>query len=359
MGKFKKKQIATLLYGNNEHYLDHLAPLSHFLNVPLVLNEKNIFELSKKYYPEVNSIYLDNLNIHSYIVNNYDYIITCITKDLFDNDFKIAQDISNKDTQIIWVPHGASDKGQKCFFFESLKNAFFALIYGEKMREVLKEKKVFKTIRNIVEIGNYRLEYFKKFYSFYQNIVQEEILKKFQNNNLTILYVPTWQDFEKSSSFNKYFKMLLKNLPKNFNLIIKLHPNLLKQYEIDILIQKEKNENKNILFLDNFPIIYPLLNIIDIYLGDFSSIGYDFLYFDKPMFFLKSENNNFSNLFECGHLITKNIYKTIEQNLDHKSYSSQKDSLYKYTFSKTNLISFKQEFNKKIDSSKFTKQSKN
>src|SRR5438105_1920604 len=50
-------------------------------------------------------------------------------------------------------------------------------------------------------------------------------------------------------------------------------------------VMPEKTSKHNLLFITDFPLIYPLLAKTDIYLGDVSSIGYDFLFFQKPMFF--------------------------------------------------------------------------
>jgi teichoic acid glycerol-phosphate primase len=337
--KYMKKKIASLIYGNKLHYLDHLAPLSHFLNIPLIINQKNIFDLCKKYYPDVNCLYVDDLMINFHVVKNYDYIISCITKELFDNDFRLQQDLLKKEIEIIWTPHGASDKGNASYFFENLNNAKNIFVYGQKMLDTLKEKKVLKTINRFYEIGNYRLKYFEKYKSFYKKIIQKDFKNNLKKNNLNVLYAPTWDDAEKSSSFWLNYENLIKKLPRNFNLIIKLHPNLITQNEIKIFLLKEKNKKNNILFLDDFPIIYPLIDFVDVYLGDFSSIGYDFLSFRKPMFFLKSENKNLSSkLFECGKLIEDdNIYETIKKNLKN-DFKPKQMSLYKYTFSETSNL---------------------
>ncbi len=43
-------------------------------------------------------------------------------------------------------------------------------------------------------------------------------------------------------------------------------------------------KHKNVVLIEDFPLVYPLLAATDIYLGDVSSIGYDFLMFNRPMF---------------------------------------------------------------------------
>lgn len=344
-----KKKAATLIYGNSPNYIDHLSPLSHLLNIPIITNEENIYNLIKKYYPEVQALLIDNKTFNFYVVKNFDNIIACTPKNIFDIEFRFQQDVLNKEIKIIWCPHGNSDKGKTIIFFEGLKSEKNVLVYGKKMIDILKEKKVFSSIENVFQIGNYRYDYFKKFKKIFNKIIENQLAKNLPNNNLNILYAPTWEDKENSTSFWKYIDILLSTLPSKFNLIVKIHPNLIKKNEIEIEIMKLKHQQKNIYFLDDFPLIYPLLDFVDVFLGDFSSIGYDFLKFNKPMFFLKPENRKLSsNLFDLGTLINNNkIFETIEKTLSNKSNSNiskplflkenhltKSKKLYDYTFEK-------------------------
>ena len=111
-------------------------------------------------------------------------------------------------------------------------------------------------------------------------------------------------------------------------------------------IMKLKHSQKNILFLEDFPLIYPLLDFIDIYIGDFSSIGYDFLTFDKAMYLLKPQNKKlFSELFDIATVIDYNqIFEKIEkskildQTLNSKILIKKRKKLYDYTFQKNTDI---------------------
>ena len=79
----------------------------------------------------------------------------------------------------------------------------------------------------------------------------------------------------------------------------------------------EKYEmNDRVSFILDFPPIFPLLAISDIYIGDFSSIGYDFLGFNKPMFFLNQPKRDPKTdpglyLYQCGIEIRPDEYPTI------------------------------------------------
>ncbi|NGX36452.1 MAG: hypothetical protein K1000chlam1_01298 [Candidatus Anoxychlamydiales bacterium] len=340
-----EKKVAALIYGENIHFLDHLAPLCYFFDIPLITNSEKIFELTKKFYPKVKIQHIEGANINFYIVENFDNIVTCITKEHFDSEFRLQQDVLNKEVNIVWCPHGNSDKGRTVFFMEALKDASNVLVYGDKMIDFLKEKKIFKTIKNHLKIGNYRFRYFQEFSSFFKNIIKNDILKKLPKGNTNILYAPTWQDAEKSSSFFKVAKNLFKQLPSKYNLIVKLHPNLIDQNKNEIEKLKERYKKNNILFLDDFPPIYPILDFVDVYLGDFSSIGYDFLTFDKPLLFFKPQNEKLiSNLFDCSKLIKdeNKIFETIEKSLQKNTVLQlARQKLYKYTFEDNENINFK------------------
>ncbi len=159
-----------------------------------------------------------------------------------------------------------------------------------------------------------------------------------------MLYAPTWQDYEKSSSFMDAIEPLIETLPTNHNLIVKLHPNLLLQEELkmDRILQKYE-DLKNVLFLTEFPAIYPLLNLSDVYIGDMSSIGYDFLEFNRPMFFLNQHSRNPQvdhglYLFRCGMEIHPDQYSDIHGVIDRyfqfelRDFSSIRNEVKTYAF---------------------------
>ncbi len=137
---------------------------------------------------------------------------------------------------------------------------------------------------------------------------------------------------------------LAENIPSDVNLIVKLHPNLLEQQ--DIMVEEiidRYSSHKHILFLTDFPPIYPLLNLADVYLGDMSSIGYDFLALDRPLFFLNQNARDPLTdpglyLFRCGIEIKKEnyplIYKTIDDffHFELRPFSPIRKDVYAYAF---------------------------
>jgi hypothetical protein len=343
MMKYSLPKAACLLYGHEVHHLDHLAVLSILLRVPLIVTEENVEALARLCYPGIHVILSDYAHVALDTVKTYEVIFTCLPRDLFDDIFFLSEQLQQKTLHTIWCPHGNSDKGKNSFFMEALQKEKFALVYGKKMIDFFKEKNVFSQLESYVEIGNYRYDFYQKEKNFYQGLVQKQIKDKLVSGRKTILYAPTWKDRENSSSFFDACSDLIEKLPSSYNLLIKLHPNLVLQEKERTCSIIEKYEGRqNVLFLQDFSPIYPLLDMTDIYLGDMSSIGYDFLTFSRPMYFLNQNERNSQTdsglyLYQCGVSILpknyQNIYEIIEKSLPRDgNFSGIRKRIYEETF---------------------------
>ena len=339
-----KWAIAGLIYGEAPHYIDHLAPLCSLLDIPLLVTGEEEEASLKKFYPQVNTTLINAIQMPDFVVSHLDVIITCTPRILFDEIFFFTQKLYNKKIHTLWCPHGNSDKGHNSLFMEGLNKEEIALVYGQKMIDFLQLKGSFSQLKKHIITGNYRKSYCLKHQEFYNQIVQDKILKKLPSAQKTVLYAPTWKDCENSSSFTKAIPFLVEALPDHWNLIIKPHPHLLAENE-------EKNRalidfyegHERVLFLTEFPPIFPLLKQADLYIGDFSSIGYDFLGFNKPMFFLNEQERDFEKdpglyLYQCGTEIRPanygKIYELIQENLKEDSlrFSKIRKEVDEYTF---------------------------
>lgn len=338
------KNCAGLVYGTDAHHLDHIAPLCCIMKMPLVLTENNIAAAAKKFYPALNVLHIDYLEVAEYIALHFDVIFCSLPRDLFDEIFFLAQKLLQKKVHTFWCPHGNSDKGNTIIYMEALKKEEAALVYGKQMIEFIKRKGSFDQLKAHVISNNYRYAFYLEHKSFYDQLIQDELLDRLPQGKQTILYAPTWRDYEQSSSFFDAFPHLAENLPPHVNLIIKLHPNLLLQHgmELDLIFEKYQSHPR-LFFVNDFPPVYPLLNKADVYLGDMSSIGYDFLAFNRPMFFLNQNGRDQTQdiglyLFRCGVEITKDryasIYSIIENffNFELKNYSAIRKDVYAYAF---------------------------
>ena len=313
---------AGLIYDHSIHYIDHLAPFCSLKKWPLIVCEGAIADLARRFYPD-----LQVIESNPRCLFLPPTIVSCGTKSLIESSLGIQ--IASK---ILWLPHGNSDKGWKVPFFESLQGSETALVYGQKMIDFMAKKNAFPPT---IHIGNFRLYYAHKHRLFYKKIIKEEIHLPKQNK--TYLYAPTWQDAEDNSSFWKVFPSLASHLPNTCNLLVKIHPNTYSQHliEIEVLIGRFQHK-KNIFFLIDFPPIYPLLDLCDAYIGDMSSIGYDFLKFDRPMFFLNTKKGNAQNdpslfLYRCGIEIPPDQIPALFT-LDGGSFTKIRKQIYDYTF---------------------------
>ncbi len=338
------KLTAGLLYGPESHHLDHLGPLCGILGIPLIVTEEAIALAARKCYPHLDIIFSDYLTVAQHLVTHYQIIFYSIPRVLFDEIFFFAQKLAQKKIHTVWCPHGNSDKGSNIPYMEALHQEEAALVYGQQMVDVLQRKKVFKQLKSHVVTGNFRNAYYQKNKRFFDNLAEKEVFRRLPPSEKIILYAPTWKDYEKTSSFFEAAVPLIENLPDDWSLIIKPHPNLLfqEEFRIDSFIHKYESHS-DILFLTDFPPIYPLLNRIDIYIGDMSSIGYDFLTFDRPLFFLNQNARDPDNdlglyLFRSGVEILpekyNQIYPIIQNFLQFelRDFSKIRKEVYDYAF---------------------------
>lgn len=322
-----------LIYGPSSHYLDHIAPLCAALKMPLMVTEEDIAHEASAHYPDVEVLLASAIEAPHHIAKTYKCVFSSLPKPLFDEIFFIAENLYHNKLLSIWCPHGNSDKGNIEPFFESLAKDKLALVYGDQMIGRFKDAGIYDAFYALIPTGNYRLAYATKHKSFYSSLISAKISK----GRRTYLYAPTWNDSEDSSSYNAAISPLMENLPDEDILIVKPHPNLLIQEHMNVL--RLIGKKPNVHFLLDFSPIYPLLSQIDVYIGDMSSIGYDFLHFDKPMCFLQKAPRN-GQLLACGiQLSTKEIstiYQTIEKALPHdfELFSDKRHALTQKVFGK-------------------------
>ena len=324
------------------HYNDHLAPIAIILGIPLMLIDEETYDLTRKFYPELDVQKVDFADFTpEYLIQNFDALVM---SDLWDRKvFKVKFDALerkyNKTLRNVHVPHGFSDKG---FYLRKAANEDITLVYGENMLDQFKSEGVFEDLNQIVRVGNYRYTYYLKHQDFFNQLAVDEIISKFPVNQKIMLYAPTWVDLEESSTFFDSYNYILDSCPNNLNLIVKLHPQLeLDDTGLYYQIMGKYANHPNIQFVTQFPLIYPLLYYTDIYLGDMSSIGYDFLIFDRPMFFLNKHKREASDrrllLAKAGVTIFpenyNELYTIIDKSLEKDySLSNIRKELYRYTF---------------------------
>lgn len=126
------------------------------------------------------------------------------------------------------------------------------------------------------------------------------------------------------------YQTLTASIPSDWTLIIKPHPHL----------QCPLESTSRIIVLKDYPPIYPLLAQVDAYLGDMSSIGYDFLTFRRPLLFYNPQKRDPQKdpglyLTQCGKRIREeeNPFKILEAE-DFSPFVKIQDRVYHETFAK-------------------------
>lgn len=319
-----------------ETHLDHLGVLSSMLKIPLVVTDEKNHQFAQQFYPDIN-VELKNFDALSieYLAQNYDAIFE--SGKFFAAELKpFIELLFRKKMRFVFCPHGNSDKGH------SLQNHVdqdISLIYGEHLHDLLKNNGAAQKIRHIVRTGNYRLPYYLRHKKFYDTLAQKMVFSRFQSDKPVILYAPTWSDKENPTSFFSAADQLIEELSPAYNVLIKLHPFLVDDHPAHVFAVSARYESHaSALFLSDFPPIYPLLARCALYMGDYSSIGYDFLAFDRPLYFLKPKKSAApSPLQTCGMEIPLDSGIPLTQFLNitqkaSRGFSDQRKKIYRYAF---------------------------
>ena len=297
------------------------------MQMPLFTTEERNFDLAKRYYPQVDVRHMPDLESNlSAIAEQFDALFEC--KYWAPHLKALFRQLYGKEMRLIFCPHGQSDKGFKAPLLAPYAGQDAVLLYGELLIQMLKDLSIWPAISNYAVVGNYRLQFYRKFQSFYDGLVQKEV--PLDKGKRTLVYAPTWRDGDAGTSFFQYGREIISQLPSDWNLIVKVHP-LLEQrdpayfYSISSLAEKKPNA----FLVHELPLVYPLLALADIYLGDSSSVGYDFLLFERPLFFLPTKHPG--RLHTCGRVIDPEIKLYSQLDASNPCKEDQKN-LYRLAF---------------------------
>lgn len=349
-----------IIPGERFSYVDHLVPICQLLDIPLLCTDQTVADSIEFFYPKMNLLIHDPQDFClNDILAPFD---TFFYVDLFRNgngSFQFFEYLYEGNKRSVCGLHGNSDKKRNLFWAERYADEDVILLYGPHMVDFLKEKGIWERFSTCILTGNYRYQYYIKHQPFFDALAERFFGPK--GNKKTILYAPTWSSLNRKSewrvdhsSFFNVYPAVFDQLPADFELIVKIHPymKLLFPNEIDE-IKEQYAGKENIVFLGDFPLIYPLLSRVDCYLGDYSSIGYDFLTFNRPLFFLNEQRRDPTTdlgvqLFGCGQVILPEAYSRLYHTIDKGDtpfFAEKRSALYNYAFGTAKpLETLKQEF---------------
>jgi CDP-glycerol glycerophosphotransferase (TagB/SpsB family) len=265
-----------------------------------------IQEMIELFYPSIKVLCADPEDklLDPYL-DPYDLFIYVDLFRLGTGSFWFADYFSSLKRKSLCALHGNSEKAWEIFRFERFFDEDQTLIYGKGWETHLKKIGVWDRLKSPIVGGNYRLAYYLENREFFLSKVDQYFPQL--NEKKVLFYAPTWSSenvkTELSKDYSPFLDVLpplIESLPDGWHLCVKVHPHFQFLYPQKVDALKEQ-ESQNISFITDFPLIYPLLERVDAYLGDYSSIGYDFLYFDRPLFFCSARRKR--RLFECGKIV--------------------------------------------------------
>lgn len=323
-------RCAAFNTGSDFHLLDHIAPVAELMQMPLITTEERNYELALKYYPQVETRFRPNLEFElESIAEEFDALFEC--KFWAPHLKTLFRRLYQKEMHLIFCAHGQSDKGFKAPLLAPYALQDGVLLYGDLLIDMLKQLNVWDSLSRYAIVGNCRFDFYQKYQPFYDQLAEKEIFSHLDRKKRTLLYAPTWKDADEATSFFDRGKEVITHLPSDWNLIVKVHP-LLEQrdpahfYAIEKLIHRKPNA----LLVSEFPPVYPILSRTDAYLGDFSSVGYDFLAFQRPLFFLPTDHPG--RLHACGQLIDPSDLQLALKKIN--TQEKQQTELYQFAFGK-------------------------
>ncbi len=126
-----------------------------------------------------------------------------------------------------------------------------------------------------------------------------EKLKKMQNsfyieypelkNKKLILYAPTFRDNELNANIHLDINQLLKKLPDNYIIGLRLHPHINSKLNQKLLLSKRVYDFSNYSYLNTL-----LVNTYTL-ISDYSSIIFEYSLLNKPMFFFAYDLDEFTH----------------------------------------------------------------
>lgn len=135
--------------------------------------------------------------------------------------------------------------------------------------------------------------------SLFSEKKKEEDLERFYKEFPTlqgkkmILYAPTFRDHEvENPKIRVDISLLLKEIPKEYVLVLKLHPFVASAFRMETL---EEGDRGRVYNMSNYRDLNTLLFASDMLITDYSSIIFEYCLLGKPMIFYAYDLDSFSD----------------------------------------------------------------
>jgi hypothetical protein len=226
------------------HHLDHLVPISFYEKIPLLIQNVATWHAMLEYYPFVESY---KMELYPKI-QQVNQIISASTSETPMKHF--FESYFNKKVDFVRFHHGYSDKPQDFSLYD--------------------------TILSYKDFPNHRLRFYEEHKSFLCSKIKQVLQKK---EHPFLLIALSWDN----PKVHDWLECLCRH-PKKELFMFRFHP-LIAERE---LVHLKYQARYGIDYIPHeIPYIYPILEMCDGVLTDYSSIGYDALYFEKPLMVLE------------------------------------------------------------------------
>lgn len=316
------KRIAFYLRScGNLHYFAAIKPyLSYFVKqgihqVFLVVSELNSEYQQSPEYAGYTHLFATNCDL-----DTYDLVVT--------PSFLRPEERTAR-TQAVQIFHGMSDKP---FTYErDFSDYLLCLCVGQRQADRLLQTPCNRTMK-WKAIG----------YPKFDNPPASPPL--LENGKKTLIYCPTWRK-ENISSIEIFLDSpdVIAQLTQDYNLIVKPHPNIFNSdrqfYDRSIVDRLHQLPNIQLLHSGNVMLWYAQA---DLFVGDISAAGYEWLYYNKPMVFLNPQPGilqastdvaSMTYLWQCGAVCDdmQQLKHLVDENLHSDRYQATREKLLHYS----------------------------
>jgi CDP-glycerol glycerophosphotransferase (TagB/SpsB family) len=316
-----EKKLFAFYLDTSIHQIGYIAGLLNKMDNSVLYTDSDAsLGILKKNFPEINVKYYSSFND---IINamKSDGVKVLILQDFHYKKFNPLRDEEVKFVQIF---HGTSDKTYNTN--KEIVHYDLVCVSGSKMLQDM-EKKGLNKNKNCIITGNLKADMvFNKVYDRDREVKNLGLDPGKKN----VLYAPTWIDGMGNSSFKKFGLFLHDYFPQEYQLTIKLHPNIYL-YKSDLVAKLKENikGSKNILLLEENIKIYeiiPVLAASDALMTDVSGVSHEYIAFLRPMIFLNNKNllryfygKARLRIWKAGDVVSslEDLPKTIKNNLDN------------------------------------------
>lgn len=320
--RMKSKKISYYLrHCGNPHYFAAIKPyLDYFLKQGIHDNFLVVRQLSSDCEELQEYGGYTHLLTENHDLDSYDLVLT--------PTFLRPQEHTEQ-TRAVQIFHGMSDK--PFTYGRDFNNYIHCLCAGRRQVDRLKQNG-----------NNHDMRWSIIGYPKFDDPIT--VPRLFENDRKTVIYCPTWRKGNISSiEFFLDNPAVIEQIVADYNLIVKPHPNIFnhsrKLYNRKIVDKLERIPGIKLVRSGN---VMPWFRQSDLYIGDISASGYEWLYFDRPMVFLNPQPDllqpsadpmSTTYLWQCGHLCDRvdDLKEVIDTNLLNDHHHDIREAVLSYS----------------------------